>query len=191
MILDWNWLSKSVPAQQSGQKRKIALGIRALLAGCVRANQRPWCPAVTAGHLMQWVVIKITSDKFTSAYLLGWKGFSPKSTMMTEIPSATGNCFLSISLHFASMLPTSQTSCFSCLLFHSVAQPKKVKGRCGAPPLAASASPLPWHVMSLWCPQPSPGFSRFCCWKPRLPSLPCSMQDNVSAVFTYGRNTLH
>ena len=65
---------------------------------------------------MQWVLIKITSDKFTSACLLGWKeGFSPKSTMMNWHLSATGNCFPSTSLHFASELPTSPF-CFSFLL---------------------------------------------------------------------------
>lgn len=71
MIFDCNWLSKSVPTQYDLEKKKIIRGIRTLSAGCVRANHRLWGPAVTAGRLLPWVLIKITSDKFTSVSLLG------------------------------------------------------------------------------------------------------------------------
>lgn len=174
MILDWDWLSKSVPTQYH-LKKKIILGIRALLAGCVRANHRHWGPAVTAGRLIWWVLIKITSDKFTSACLLGWKeGFSPKSTVMNWNLSATGKCF-SPSLHFVSELRTSSCG-FSFLLLMWF--PNWRKGRADTGPCPSGchssrthlrqASRLPRSFSSLiptaplWaCPGP-------CCWKQRL-----------------------
>lgn len=153
MILDWNWLSKSVPTQYH-LKKKIIRGIRALLAGCVRANHRHRGPAVTAGCLIRGVLIKITSDKFTSACLLGWReGFSPKSTMMNRNPSATGNCF-SPSLHLASE-PSTSLRGFSLLLlmlFPSLREGKedagpRPSGCCSSRTHLCQVSLLPWYIL--------------------------------------------
>lgn len=178
MILDWNWLSKSAPTQYH-LKKKIILGIRALLAGCVRANHRRGSPAVTAGRLIPWLLIKITSDKFTSACLHGWKeGFSPKSTMMNWNLSATGDCF-SPSLRFISGLPSSQL-CFPSLfsrLFSSLR-----KGRTGTAPhiLIYSDPVIPEPLSRLFSPLLLEAVSHH--------RRTCNM---VFWLFVYGRNAFH
>lgn len=80
--LDGNWLSKSARTQIPSEKKDLSWN-KSPLGQYVRANHSHRGPYVTAAASW-WALIKITSDKFTSVYLLGWRdGFSPKSTMMS------------------------------------------------------------------------------------------------------------
>lgn len=146
MTLDWKWLSKSVPTQYHLKKEDHSWS-KSPFAGCVRANHRHGGPAVTAGRLIWWVLIKITSEKFTSARVHGWKeGFSPKSTMMTWNLLATGSCF-SPSLCVVSGLPSSPL-CFSFLLPMLFLSLRKARAGTVSFCLAAHI-PSPWHILAL------------------------------------------
>lgn len=189
MILEWNWLSKSVPTQYH-LKKKIILGIRALSVGCVRANHRLRGPVVTAGRHIRWVLIKITSDKFTSACLLGWKeGFSPKSTMMNWNLSGW-EMLLALPLGC-----TTSLLCFSFCLPTLSPSPRKQKVDTGRGPSLSLQQWQKEHVSSLLICLASCYLQPLC--RLFLPWLLKATSPGTTeyarwflCLFTYGRNAL-
>lgn len=142
---------------------------------------------MTAGRLIRWVLIKITSDEFTSACRLGWKeGFSPKSTMMNWNLSVTGNCF-SPSLRLVSE-PSTSPHGFSIpllMLLPSLSKGEvdtgpRPSGCCSRRTRLCQGTPLPRYILIFNTHSPSLGLSRPLLLKAELPVMQNTQGDFLS-----------